>query len=762
MILMRRWAKKFRYLLAMVVIGTMPLINTGSPVEAVGSCVVGISPDTVDAGSSTNFTVTVTNTRPAAIQWVDINVPVDFSYGGNSVNGWTSTDHDGGSTFTGSTITSGQSYDFLVSAQAGTNLGTANWSIRASGDPGGSGPSICAGQSGITVNAAPANQVINVAVSDITDSSATVTWDTTSPSSSIVYYGTTSGYGSATNEDTTLSTGHSVALSGLNDSQNYHFQVSSTDGNNSTATSSDNTFVTAAAPPPSGGGGNNNGGGNSSGGGVNSSGGGNSVTTPIPAKTTIPKGSKKANIIPPTILLSTKIESAYKTPPVITGSATDNEQVKAIEFSTDGGANWLPVDSAQGLGTTSATFTTGLPPLLDGNYQLEVRSIDNDGATAVSASQILVIDQLPPLISALSSSIGSQQLDPDKDGVIQAVENMDQRIIAGAQGGPISITINAAAQGSTRTLYSYSLSRSQDDGLWQGVISFHAPGTYELTVKAVDGANNNTIRSLGKVIVKASGRVLGGDSKPVKDAKVKVFYKDQETDTWAAWDGEAYDQSSQLTTTSKGGYSLFLPYGTYYISASAQGYSTLTSRSFSISAPTVVSTDLHLSPDHGISIAGHRLALPWYHSPVTVVASKSSKAGTAKQAASKPMPAFSLSTTAGKKLSTSDLLGKPTVVTFLTTWSLSSQEQLPLSANKNGADFNWVLVGSGESLSRWTNYVSIAGYNTPVVVDSTNQLAQVFGLGSVPSHYFFDRHGNLYDSKVGIMSGKEIINNLKN
>lgn len=74
-------------------------------------------------------------------------------------------------------------------------------------------------------------------------STATVTWNTDTPASSQVFYGTTTSYGSSSTLNTTGSTTHSVNLSGLTQATLYHVQVQSANSVGTT-TSADFTFTT--------------------------------------------------------------------------------------------------------------------------------------------------------------------------------------------------------------------------------------------------------------------------------------------------------------------------------------------------------------------------------------------------------------------------------------------------------------------------------------------------------------------------------------
>jgi hypothetical protein len=85
-------------------------------------------------------------------------------------------------------------------------------------------------------------------VTAITHQGASVTWKTDEPSAGVVSYGTSSSLGRSVRDDT-LSTVHSVMLSGLTAETLYHLQVSATDAvNNGPTTSPTLTFKSMAAP----------------------------------------------------------------------------------------------------------------------------------------------------------------------------------------------------------------------------------------------------------------------------------------------------------------------------------------------------------------------------------------------------------------------------------------------------------------------------------------------------------------------------------
>jgi len=88
-----------------------------------------------------------------------------------------------------------------------------------------------------------------VASTDITTSSATITWTTNEPSDSVVNYGKTTPLGS-TAKDMTMVTSHSVKLTGLATGTTYYYEVASTDLAGNTAVDNNGgpcyTFTTLA------------------------------------------------------------------------------------------------------------------------------------------------------------------------------------------------------------------------------------------------------------------------------------------------------------------------------------------------------------------------------------------------------------------------------------------------------------------------------------------------------------------------------------
>ena len=145
----------------------------------------------------------------------------------------------------------GDTWDSVVTGLADTgsytwtvptiNTSSAKVRVTATDDSGNDGSDTS--DAAFTIDSvAPA--ISSVQVSDITQTGATVSWSTSEAATSQVEYGLTDSYGTATSQTSTLSTSHSVSLSGLTPGTTYHCRVVSVDLAGNTSTSVDHTFDT--------------------------------------------------------------------------------------------------------------------------------------------------------------------------------------------------------------------------------------------------------------------------------------------------------------------------------------------------------------------------------------------------------------------------------------------------------------------------------------------------------------------------------------
>ena len=169
-----------------------------------------------------------------------------------------------------------------------------------------------------------------------------------------------------------------------------------------------------------------------------------------------------------------------------------------------------------------------------------------------------------------------------------------------------------------------------------------------------------------------------------------------------------------------------------------------------------------MNKKQGIHIGSMTIGLPWQAFKQTKLQLSSTSAATAQYPKNQKLPAFSLSLTNGTKLSTTDLYAKPTILSFVATWSDAGRDQLSLLASAAADDINIIPVISGEAATKLQSYVAVAGYKIPVLIDTNNQLAQDMGVSAVPTHYFLDRRGAVTKILTGVFSQEELIKNATN
>ncbi|MDB5175567.1 MAG: hypothetical protein JWM81_425 [Candidatus Saccharibacteria bacterium] len=730
---------------------------------AATGCNAVVSPDNVPPGTEVVLQFDIQNTGSQAINWIQINQPdVNYSVNGISQDNWVDATSETGTTLTGSSLAPGNTYSLQLAMQTGpSEEPAADWGISTSSTGDGSGSVSCGGQITTTIanpQAPPSpNGESNVGLTHLSATTATISWTSVAPSTSYVYYGTDASYGRTVTVAGTDS-GHSVVLSGLTPNTVYHYKVAGSDENGNNYFSDDNTFVTPEAPlAPTIITIQNN----------VSTGTSNSSSTTVEPKTahSVFFQAKPTETVPPVIGATTTLSKVYKDAPTIAGTATDNTGVALVEYSTDAGQDWLLADKTTGLGTKAVSFSFTPKNLDDGNYQLLVRVSDTSRNQAVKVLGEIVIDRLPPTVGGSTVSIGSQIIRPDLDGTMHALAGVDERIVLSAVGGPLNITIEASAkQAVGTTVHSFVLARSPSTGLWTGALSFTDGGIYQLSVKAFDGAGNQTKRAIGTIYVNNKGKTIDTSSGKSVAAKISVYARDPATLNWQAWAADAYGQSNPLTSTTNSGYSLYLPAGTYYLKAEKPGYQKAVTQSFTLRTPGPVSSDIPMKPAHEISIAGAHIAMPHFGTTEISLAQKASGTHRASDPVPLRLPNFSLKLTNGGMVSLVDTFGHPTVISLVSTWSPASQDQMPILADtaRHYPELKVIPVSSGESLAHLVAVSSIAGYSVPVATDTTNEFLNKLGASYLPTHYFVNKSGLITKRVVGVLSEAEIVKYVEN
>lgn len=691
----------------------------------ISSCTATVSPTSAvgNAGASFSFSISASGTV-----WIKVTRPSsNFTIQGSTLGGWTATVTESDVTYTGGSGSSiGPS---LSAAVANTTASSANWTVQVSDDSGGASPTTCTGTLGTEITTpAPtpvsAPSISNIVVSDVADTSVKITWDTDQSATSQVDYGKTTDYGS-TKSDSSSVTSHSLSLSSLSANTTYHYNITSSNDNGS-ATSGDNTFVTAKSGST----------------GTTQTG----TTTTITVKAT-PTPTPIPDKTPPAITINTKLDPSYTQSPTIEGKATDPAGVDSVQYTIDDGRNWLPVDELSNPGKSSTAFSFTPLGLEDGNFDLKVRATDGKGNTGSGKSLILVIDRLPPLVGAMLITLGPQVVEP-VEGMVNLLTGLNYKITLSAVGGPTEVEINGNI-----------LKKNADNGLWSGTLSFEKPGAYTLETRALDGANNRTHRQVGTVTALQNGGVFSGD-RPVEGANVFVYYLDRTSRRFTLWDANAYSQENPQKTGSGGLYKLFLPPGTYYIEVTAHGYKPLVTTIFEIESNLTVIERFSLAPRLGFWLGRWFVAIPGVRQTSMSLTTHGNARGVSAgehALVGTELPYFRLQADATDLVSHA-LRGKPSVFTFINTWSpqtaLQLAELVKLSEKK---ELNVVGIIPQESVSAVSIFRRRGGYPIPIVADPDGTLIEPLAIASVPTHVFVNRKGVITAVKTGFLQKESLL-----
>lgn len=746
--------KKQKFIGAIVVIGLfLTVAYEPNKAEAdINSCSASVTPATVSPGQTAIFQIQITNTDSNNINWMRITRPsADFTIISNEATGWSSSTTPEYAYQGDSTLAPGDTMTVNVEATAtGNTAPSADWIVETTDVPG-INLFACSGNLGTSISGGAGDtippNIYNIAVSNVRTNSVDVTWSTDEPSTSLVYYGQDEQYGSSTNEDSGLTTNHSMTISGLNPNEAYHFQVVSRDGNANVAFSADNTFLTSAVDPPS-----------PAEVIVNAS-----STDSSFIKTKVTLKAVPTEKVPPVVSISTNLDKPFKEAPLISGEVIDNESVAGIQYSTDNGKNWLPVDNDKGLGSNKASFSFKPVNLEDGNYQVIVRAIDTSSNVGVSTIKTLVIDRLPPQVGGSNISAGPQIFQPNEEGATYALVGVDQKITFSAVGGATDISIDAKTLSSKGSGKLLNLTKSTDTGLWSGIISFENPGEYILTANSVDGAGNKTSKIVATVQALQPARIMS-KNKPLKDANVVLYYQEPTTNAWTVWDGASYGQSNPQKTDELGRFNLFVPAGKYYLKADAKDHRSLISNIFEVKETMPILSTLNMKESKSLSVAGLTVHIPPFSNDtvdVTPPKLPESKILKSRELIGKQISDFTLQDLNNKKVRSIEFNGKPTVITFVSSWSPSAREQLTvlskLQANK---DINVVPIAGQEGSGKIKPIINIAGLPLDLLVDPDGVTVDLFKVQSLPSTYIIDRRGMVKKVMVGVLSEEKIINAL--
>ena len=695
------------------------------------SCETTPSTTNLLPNSSVNLTVSLKNVGTNPITWIKLPSNyfsvVTLSASSLQESGWTLNTDTGDFIYTNGSLNANDSLHFDITLLTGDERTmdlTWQTSENSSGDPADS----CAFSINITSvvptpTPAPSINSTNLSISN---NSATLTWTTSITATGTVNFGSTSGYGSSVT--TTSGTSHSATLSGLSASTTYHYQIQ-VSGEGGTTSSTDATFTTSAANIT-----------------TTTTTTVTTVSTVIITPTPAPKDTR-----PPTITLSTDFVKPFLVPPTITGKSTDtgtvNAGVASVEYSLDNGKNWLPVDTIESIGKKSTNFEFTPNGLVDGNYLIKIRAKDITGNTGLSKSYTMVIDRLPPMVGGNLFSLGPMILKPDTLGNIYSIAGLGIKIILSAVGGPTTMDLYYGSD-------KFTLNYNKESGLWSSEIKTNQTGNLPLLIKSIDGAKNQTEKKLNSIITLSPGKILDENNKPILKAKISVFAYEKTINNYVLWDALPYQETNPQETLETGDYQLILPAGKYFIEVTAPGKRKLRTEIFDLDTATPINQNFYLT---NALFWGNF----WAKTVSMTVNIPSIQPTTNTNLTNKPIPDFDLSTT-DLEFSNTSILGKPSILSFISTWEPQTSDQLLALElfKKENPGINIFAVAVQESSSKVAIYKKTGSYTIPIIADPDGIFVLPLNLGSLPTHIFIDKKGIIKDVNVRYLATVNLLNRI--
>ncbi len=257
--------------------------------------------------------------------------------------------------------------------------------------------------------------ISEISASNITTSTATITWTTDEPATSQVEYGTTSSYGSSSVLDSSLATSHTVNLTGLTAGTTYHYKVKSADAVGNEAVSPDYAFATLQ--PVTG-------------------------VSLNKASTTIAKGLSEqlvATILPPN---ATNQDVAWSS----TGNSIAAVSASGLVTAVGVGTAVITVTTAdQGL-TASCTVTVTEAELVSLAISPAHSSVEIDGTLAFHATGTYTDNTTADLTAEVTWS--------SSDNAVASISNVEgsEGLLTGVTKGTVTISAQLGSIGSSTTL----------------------------------------------------------------------------------------------------------------------------------------------------------------------------------------------------------------------------------------------------------------------------------------------------------------------
>lgn len=281
--------------------------------------------------------------------------------------------------------------------------------------------------------------------------------------------------------------------------------------------------------------------------------------------------------------------------PSFSGRASDDfSGIQYVEYSFDN-VNWYKTLITKGYQTLEANFKFQHRfPLADGNYQLRIRASDLVGNVAYSTPLDLTIDTTPPRIGSNLISSGALILFPDETGIIKLFKNTPYRISVSVDGDAKEVTLKTK-----ETTFDFNLNKATF--LWESEFNFKDPGDYSLVISVRDEMGNFQTKEIVVLSVVPFGSIYNKETNErIKEAKITLYFFDQNTNSWLIWDAQAFGQKNPQETDTTGEYGFLVPPGIYRLEVSHRHFKTVGSEELEIKKNYLININIPLTEKKGI------------------------------------------------------------------------------------------------------------------------------------------------------------------